>query len=298
MKWEMCWLLWLLVTPLSVSLSGGVSVWRSCLWPQCYLFPGQVWSNVRGECWYRWTCPLFVTDIQMGFFFWFLFVFFQRPGSQDAAQDDFSSEHCWTLNVWKYRSQERPNLRDTHKFTCTTCHPRMHTRTHTCFDKSKPKPAKFSLPCRVIMSSTTIYTQWEYKRAEQPIDKDTSKLPDHFLFFPFKPEGASFTRATFRWIGVSHLRARECRSRFRSDYDDENPGRCVSLTGLTLLFREWCLHKTAWTLQRLNLEKDRRTLQRPCVQTLKGHGTLRLKHWTHRTDLSEDKLTEGKDTLI
>lgn len=141
----------------SVSLSGGVSVWRSCLWPQCYLFPGQVWSNVRGECQYRWTCCLFVMDIQM-FLFLFLFFFNIQALRMQPRMFSFFSEHCWTLNFGKYRLQERPNLRDTHKFTCTTWHPHMHTHTHTCFDKSKPKPAKFSLPCRVIMSSTTIYT--------------------------------------------------------------------------------------------------------------------------------------------
>lgn len=231
---------------------------------------------------------------------YYLFVFLKSGwwGSQDAAQDDFLfffiSERCWTLNVssdsWEYtnRLQERHTIwetldadthtladtqfTDTHACRCT----HMHTHTHTCFDKSKPKPGKFSLPCRVIICHSPPFILSgninRQKKTHRRRDKRTAR-PQLLFFcssFLSKPEGTFFTIATAWWIGASHLRAHECRGRSRSDYNNKNLGHGVSLTGSPLLFPEWCLHKTAWTLQRLYLEKDWSTLQRLVCTDTKG----------------------------
>lgn len=87
-----------------------------------------------------------------------------------------------------------------------------------------------------------------------------------------------------------------------------------AVSGLIMIIRTgtWCV--TDWldlAVPRVVLTRDcldspevkpgkKHTAETVCTDTKRGHRTLRLKHhhWTHGTDLGEDKPTEGNDTLI
>lgn len=81
----------------------------------------------------------------------------------------------------------------------------------------------------------------------------------------------------------------------------EHSGRGVSPAGLPSLFPEWCLHRLLGLSRGYTWKKDRTTLQRlMCTDTKGGNRTLRLTrlHWTHITDLSEERLKKEKEKIM